>query len=146
MRLFLRIHKTFSYNLHLFMHHAFFYTTKSNIHIVKIRYLQETCSTTFVVDQLSELFLHLSTLFNQRLKWQKRDSNPQTLKLQTNTHPFSQTGRLTKMYWPNDWLIFTVHLTVCSCHVMYASQSQSTLCNCLNVEKFLLETDTISEI
>ena len=27
-----------------------------------------------------------------KFKWQQRDSKPQPLGLQTNTHPFSQTG------------------------------------------------------
>ena len=44
--------------------------------------------------------------------------------------------------WPNDravfWvLICTVHLTVCSCHVTYAFQSESTLTSCLNVKELL---------
>ena len=44
--------------------------------------------------------------------------------------------------WPNDWSMFwmiicTVHLTVCSCHVMYAFQSESTLSSCLNAKKLL---------
>ena len=43
---------------------------------------------------------------------------------------------------PNDWdvcwvLICTVHLTVSSCHVMYAFQSESTLYNYLNVKELL---------
>ena len=44
--------------------------------------------------------------------------------------------------WPNDWAVFwvlvsTVHLTVCSCHVTYALQSESTLYSCLNVKELL---------
>ena len=44
--------------------------------------------------------------------------------------------------WPNDWAVFwvlicTVHLTVCSCHVTYAFQSESTLCSYLNVKEVL---------
>ena len=44
--------------------------------------------------------------------------------------------------WPNDWAVFwvficTVHLTVCSCHVSYAFQSQSTLYSCLNLKELL---------
>ena len=44
--------------------------------------------------------------------------------------------------WPNDravfWvLICTVHLTVCSCHVTYAFESESTLYSCLNVKELL---------
>ena len=33
--------------------------------------------------------------------------------------------------------IYTVHLTVCSCHVTYTFQSESTLYICLNVKKLL---------
>ena len=44
--------------------------------------------------------------------------------------------------WPNDWAVFwvlicTVHLTVCSCHVTYPFQSESTLYICLTVKKSL---------
>ena len=47
--------------------------------------------------------------------------------------------------WPNgpiDWGVFwvhicAVHLTVCSCHVSYAFQSESTFYSCLNVKEFL---------
>ena len=44
--------------------------------------------------------------------------------------------------WPNDWALFwvvicMVHLTVCSCHVTYAFQSESTLSSCLNVKELL---------
>ena len=44
--------------------------------------------------------------------------------------------------WLNDWALFwvlicTVHLTVCFCHVIYAFQSEFTLCSCLNVKKLL---------
>ena len=34
-------------------------------------------------------------------------------------------------------LICAVHLTVCSYHVMYAFQSESSLCTCLNVKEVL---------
>ena len=42
---------------------------------------------------------------------------------------------------PSDWavlwvLISTVHLIVCSCHVTYAFQCESTLYNWLNVKEF----------
>ena len=42
----------------------------------------------------------------------------------------------------NDWavlwvLICTVHLTLCSCHVTYAFQSEFTLYSCLNVKELL---------
>ena len=42
--------------------------------------------------------------------------------------------------WPNDLAVFwvltcTVHLTLCSCHVKYAFQSESTLYSCLNVKE-----------
>ena len=44
--------------------------------------------------------------------------------------------------WPNDWaklcvLIFRMYLTVGSCHVKYALQSESTLSSCLNVKEIL---------
>ena len=44
--------------------------------------------------------------------------------------------------WPNDWavswvLTSTVHLTVCSYHVKYAFQSESTLYNCMNIKELL---------
>ena len=44
--------------------------------------------------------------------------------------------------WPNDWavlwvLICTVHLIVCSYHVTYAFQSESTLYSCRNVKELL---------
>ena len=53
--------------------------------------------------------------------------------------------------WPNDFaelwvLICTLHLTVCSCHVMYTFPSEFTLYICLNVKNSLLETDAISEV
>ena len=37
-------------------------------------------------------------------------------------------------------------MTVCSYHVAYAFQSESTLYSCLNVKNSLLETGAISEI
>ena len=48
----------------------------------------------------------------------------------------------TKNHWSNDWAVFwvlicTAHLTVCSCHVTYAFQSESTLYSCLNVKELL---------
>ena len=44
--------------------------------------------------------------------------------------------------WRNDWAVFwllicTVFFTVCSCHVMYAFHSESTLYSCLNVKELL---------
>ena len=44
--------------------------------------------------------------------------------------------------WPNDWavcwiLICQVHLTVCSCHVTYMFQTESTVYSCLNVKELL---------
>ena len=38
-----------------------------------------------------------------------------------------------------------VHLTVCSCHVTYMFQSESTLYSCLNVKELLLEAGAKSE-
>ena len=37
-------------------------------------------------------------------------------------------------------LICTVHLTVCSCHAMYAFQSESTLYGCLKVKALLAQS------
>ena len=37
-------------------------------------------------------------------------------------------------------------VTVCSCHVTYAFQSESTLYSCLNVKNSLLETGAKSEV
>ena len=42
--------------------------------------------------------------------------------------------------WPNYRAVFwvfilTVHLTVCSCHVTYAFQSESTLYSCMNIKE-----------
>ena len=47
--------------------------------------------------------------------------------------------------WPNDWAVFwvlisTMHLTVCSCHVTYAFQSESTLFSYPNVKELLAHT------
>ena len=44
--------------------------------------------------------------------------------------------------WPNDWavfwvLIYTVHLTECSCHLMYASHGEYTLYIRMNVKELL---------
>ena len=68
-------------------------------------------------------------------KWLQLDSNPQPLSSQTTSQPFSQIGL-------NDWaslwvLVYMVHLTVCSCHVTYTFQSESTLYSCLNVKGLL---------
>ena len=44
--------------------------------------------------------------------------------------------------WPNDWAVFwvlicKVHLTACSCHVMYASHGEYTLYIWMNVKEIL---------
>ena len=44
--------------------------------------------------------------------------------------------------WPDDWAVFrvlicSVHLTVCSCHIRYAFQSESTFYSWLNVKEHL---------
>ena len=44
--------------------------------------------------------------------------------------------------WSNGWaalrvLICTVHFTVCFYHIMYAFQSEATLCNCLNFKELI---------
>ena len=36
-------------------------------------------------------------------------------------------------------LIYTVHLTVCSCRVTYMFQSESTLYSCLNIKELLAQ-------
>ena len=46
--------------------------------------------------------------------------------------------------WSNDWAVFlvpicTVHFTVCSGHVKYAFQGESTLYSCLNVKELLIQ-------
>ena len=43
--------------------------------------------------------------------------------------------------WSNDWAVFGVLIctglsTVCSCHLTYAIQSESTLYSCLNIKSF----------
>ena len=69
------------------------------------------------------------------------DSNPELLSLKTN---------ITTIWpnWPNDWAMFwvlicTTQLTVCSCHVTYAFQSESTLYSCLNVKELLARSRCI---
>ena len=47
------------------------------------------------------------------------------------------------MFWELTW---TVHFTVCSCHVTYVFQSESRLYSCLNVKKPLLEAGVKSEV
>ena len=37
------------------------------------------------------------------------------------------------------WVVSTVYLTVCSCHVTYAFQSESTLYSCLNIKELLTQ-------
>ena len=51
-------------------------------------------------------------------------------------------NHLAKLGVINDWAVFwvlicTVHLTVCSYHVMYTFQSESTLYSCLNIKELL---------
>ena len=63
-----------------------------------------------------------------KIKLLQQDSHPQDSTITTN--------------WPNDWaelllLISTVHLTVCSFHIRYPLQSQSTLYIWLNVKELL---------
>ena len=40
----------------------------------------------------------------------------------------------------------TVHLTVCSYHVTYSFQNESTLCSCLNVKELLARNRRSSEV
>ena len=58
-------------------------------------------------------------------------------------NPHSIVASMYSTIWPNrpsDWTVFsllicTVHLLVCSFHVTYAFQSDSTLYNCLNIKE-----------
>ena len=58
----------------------------------------------------------------------------QTFQKRTPNH----LAKLALNYWAVLWILFcTAHLTVCSCHVTYAFQSESTLNSCLNVKEHL---------
>ena len=46
-------------------------------------------------------------------------------------------SHLVKLFWV---LICTVHFTVCSCHVTYRFQSESTLYSCPNVKELLAQS------
>ena len=56
---FLRTHKTFSCNLHLFIHHdtSCNFSIPLNAHILDIEYPHGMFSPTFVIDNFSKLFL-----------------------------------------------------------------------------------------
>ena len=49
-------------------------------------------------------------------------------------------GKPTQQYIQDD------NETVCSYHATYAFYIESTLCSCLNVKDFLLETYALSEV
>ena len=68
-----------------------------------------------------------------KFKWWQLDSNPEPLSSETNTQSFCQIAQMIE-FWV---LIFTLHLTVCSCHVTYAFQSESTRYSCLNLKELL---------
>ena len=57
--LLLRIQKTFSYNLYLFIHYALF-SMLVNDDIVDIKKSDGICPVTFVGDKFSAVFIHLS--------------------------------------------------------------------------------------
>ena len=61
-----RIHKTFSYNLYLCIHHTYFLSLNDNI--VDIEKPDGICSPTSVVDDLSGLFLHASVFSIKHLR------------------------------------------------------------------------------
>ena len=47
--------------------------------------------------------------------------------------------------WRNDWAVFwalicAVNLTVCSCHVTYPFQDESTLYSCLNIKELFAQS------
>ena len=76
----------------------------------------------------SYLLHYVPTIFMHDCNW-TRTQNHLVLKRTLN--------HLAKLAF-NDWAVFwvlicTVHLTVCSCYVTYAFQSESTLYSCLNV-------------
>ena len=65
-------------------------------------------------------------------------------KLETTTTLFLNEHSTIWSNWPNDWAVFwvlncTVHLTVYSCHVMYASHGEYTLYIWLNVKELLAQ-------
>ena len=62
--------------------------------------------------------------------------------LESRTTQFVNENSIIWPNWPNDWavswvLICKVHLTVCSCHLTYAFQSEYTLYCCVNVKELL---------
>ena len=62
--------------------------------------------------------------------------------VKTRTTYFLNEHSTMWLNWPNDWAVFwvlicTVHLTVCSCHVTYVFQSESTRYSCLNLKELL---------
>ena len=68
----------------------------------------------------------------------------------TRTHNHLVRKRIPTIWpnWLNDlavlWeLICTVHLTICSCHVTCAFQSESSLYSCLNVKELLAQSRLI---
>ena len=66
----------------------------------------------------------------------------QTNGLQPRTDSFVTEHSTISPNWPNDWAVFWVlictdNLTVCSCHVTYPFQRESTLYSCLNVKELL---------
>ena len=66
----------------------------------------------------------------------------QTNGLQPRTDSFVTEHSTISPNWPNDWAVFWVlictdNLTVCSYHVTYPFQRESTLYSCLNVKELL---------
>ena len=94
---------------------------------VYVTWLEHTVKCTVVISTQS-------STRNLKVKWQQQDSNPETLRLSTNTQTFGQTGQMIQLFWV---LICRVHLTACSCHVTYAFQSDFALYKWLNVKELL---------
>ena len=104
-----------------------------------------SCNVTYAFQSESALYncLNVKKLLARRSReiWSLSDCNWN----QTQNPQFVNEHSTICPNWPNDWAVFwvlicTVHLTVCSCHVTYKFESESTLCSCLNVTEFLAES------
>ena len=94
----------------------------------------------------SESTLYSCLNVNKRLVQNRREiwSWCSCNRTRTHNHLVRQWHSTIQPNWPNDWpvlwvLICTVHLTVCSDHVTYAFQSESTLYSCLNVKELVAQ-------
>ena len=101
-----------------------------------------SCHVTYAFQSESALYncLNVKKLLARRNReiWSLSDCNWN----QTQNPQFVNEHSTICPNWPNDWAVFwvlicTVHLTVCSCHVTYVFQSESTLYSCKNVKKLL---------